>query len=247
LAVSSALFDAVLDGDVVDSDDRFIEAGYKPSEAHWVVVLAGDDEHRLTAAAGKLRTLLVGAAASQPREGVVLHVAVLAPAAAGTRQRLRDAVTYVARQHRVFATVQPPSTGGSDLRYRYRLALTELLVAWRVSAEPRVVTPGDVALHRALLGVDEETHRQLLKPVTPLLALPRMSREMYLRTIERVHLIRHARWQAALAAALDIHINTLRYRIARIEELTGLNPTHPGAYMTLFLGVLAYRLQEEQP
>nr|MBA2740063.1 helix-turn-helix domain-containing protein [Nocardioidaceae bacterium] len=46
------------------------------------------------------------------------------------------------------------------------------------------------------------------------------------------------------ARALFVHVNTVRYRLRRIEEVTGLAPSHPRDAYTLRVAMTLGRLRE---
>jgi hypothetical protein len=61
-----------------------------------------------------------------------------------------------------------------------------------------------------------------------------------LRTLETY--LSHGRALEATARDLDIHANTVRYRLKRVQEITGLDPLRPRASFVLHFALLAGRL-----
>lgn len=142
------------------------------------------------------------------------------------------------------AATQPPSCGAAGLRYRYRLAVTNLLIAARLSPEPRHVAAGDVVLPRALLNLDAEGQQHLLRPLAPVRGLPKTSRDIYLRTIEMF--FQRTRGQEATARA-DAHPSQhLALSPRRLEDLTGLDLAIPASCIDLLLALHIHRLQEKR-
>ena len=79
--------------------------------------------------------------------------------------------------------------------------------------------------------------------VEPLLAHDRARRSDLVRTL-RVYLAAGANASEA-ADRLFLHRNSLLYRLARIEELTGLDLKDPRARLALQLGLLAIEWRKE--
>ena len=103
----------------------------------------------------------------------------------------------------------------------------------------RVAALGDLSTHRLLLGLhDRETLRRFadggLGPIREHDRRRGGDLELTLRTF----LDLDGQW-AATAQALYVHVNTLRNRLARITELTGLNVTRTADRVDLFLALEA--------
>ncbi|MES4893107.1 helix-turn-helix domain-containing protein [Streptomyces sp. NPDC096012] len=74
----------------------------------------------------------------------------------------------------------------------------------------------------------------------PLLALPEVERGRLLRTLG--HWFTSGGVTASAAERLFVHPNTVRYRLRRIEELTGRSLSDPIALCDLGAGLYALRL-----
>ena len=93
---------------------------------------------------------------------------------------------------------------------------------------PERVLAGDAAAREQLL---RRTHRPLRGSPTPLLP-----------TLERF--LSRGRSLEGTARELFVHVNTVRYRLRRVTELTGLDPSEPRDALTLQLGIMLGRLDE---
>ncbi|HEX4787922.1 MAG TPA: helix-turn-helix domain-containing protein [Actinospica sp.] len=106
--------------------------------------------------------------------------------------------------------------------------------------EPLAVAgPDDLATHRALLAhiPDELRSVYVRRLLGPLRAHDERHRTALEQTLD-VFLQCSGSWSRS-AARLDIHVNTLRYRIGRIAELTGRDPTELDGQTDLFLALRA--------
>jgi PAS domain-containing protein len=106
--------------------------------------------------------------------------------------------------------------------------------------EPLAVAgPDDLATHRALLAhlPDELRNVYVRRLLGPLRAHDERYRTALEQTLD-VFLQCSGSWSRC-AALLDIHVNTLRYRIGRIAELTGRDPTELDGQTDLFLALRA--------
>jgi hypothetical protein len=106
---------------------------------------------------------------------------------------------------------------------------------------PRPVAADDLLPERALAG-DAVAHRLLVaRCIDPLTATGGE-----LLTTLAAFLESGSALEAA-ARALFVHPNTVRYRLRRVTELTGLRPTDPRDSLVLRMAVLAARLDTGQP
>ncbi|RNL81922.1 PucR family transcriptional regulator [Halostreptopolyspora alba] len=101
----------------------------------------------------------------------------------------------------------------------------------------RVTTAAEIDSHELLLAsVPEEvrtSYRDRL--LGPLVEYDRHHRSELVRTLERF-LAHSGAWQRC-AAAMHVHVNTLRYRIGRVEELTGRDLSSLEHRVDLFLAL----------
>ncbi|TCO53617.1 PucR family transcriptional regulator [Actinocrispum wychmicini] len=105
------------------------------------------------------------------------------------------------------------------------------------AARTAVVVGDEVASHLLLLAaVPDELRRSFRARVLgPLIAYDHAHKSELLRTL-RVFLEHSGSW-AQTAAALHVHVNTLRYRISRISELTGRDLTRFPDRVDLYLAL----------
>ena len=99
---------------------------------------------------------------------------------------------------------------------------------------PRPVAAGDLLPERALAG-EALARAQLIAELTEVLADPDL-----LQTLE-VHLERRTSLEGT-ARALYVHPNTVRYRLRRIEALTGRSASDPRDALAMRLGLILSRL-----
>ena len=117
-----------------------------------------------------------------------------------------------------------------------RDALAGLRAAPARPDAPRPVAADDLLPERALAG-DPVAHRRLVATaVEPLAA----AGGELLTTLEAF--LESGSALEACARALFVHPNTVRYRLRRVTELTGLRPADPRDALVLRFGVLAARL-----
>jgi sugar diacid utilization regulator/putative methionine-R-sulfoxide reductase with GAF domain len=134
--------------------------------------------------------------------------------------------------------------GATDLAESYRQAAMALDLARRARAGAEVRTHEELGFYGLLAGVVEPQLLDALAQRTlgPLLSADRESGRQYVATLAAY--LRDDRHLKPAAAALDIHINTLRYRLARIEQLLGVRLDDVDAR---FLLELAVRLVQANP
>ena len=193
-----------------------------PNADRWRCDLAGelvlpDGEGALVAPLGDEIAVLVPADAVTPDEGVAVehHVAAriraARPVVEADRSRVRLTVGVSAPAASVTALPGALHEAGSARR----------LAALRGTAAVSVVTSDEVASHELLLAsVPASVLRSFRERLLgPLLAYDDQHRAELLPTL-REFLACSGSWNAC-AARMYVHVNTVRYRIRRIEELTG--------------------------
>ena len=111
------------------------------------------------------------------------------------------------------------------------------LAAMRATAALSVVTSDEVASHELLLAsVPASVLRQFRdRLLGPLLAYDERHRAELVPTL-REFLACSGSWNAC-AATMYVHVNTVRYRIRRIEELTGRNLSSLDDQVDFFLAL----------
>ncbi|MFE3456259.1 PucR family transcriptional regulator [Nocardiopsis aegyptia] len=125
-----------------------------------------------------------------------------------------------------------PELRGAAVEARHARRLAELR-----GGRSRVIAGAEIDSHELLLAsVPEEvqtSYRERL--LGPLVAYDRDHRSELVTTLERF-LEHSGSWQRC-AAAMHVHVNTLRYRIGRVEELTGRDMSSLEHRVDLFLAL----------
>ncbi|MDE3722249.1 PucR family transcriptional regulator ligand-binding domain-containing protein [Nocardiopsis sp. N85] len=125
-----------------------------------------------------------------------------------------------------------PELRGAAVEARHARRLAELR-----GGRWRVIAGAEIDSHELLLAsVPEEvqsSYRERL--LGPLIAYDRDHRSELVETLERF-LEHSGSWQRC-AAAMHVHVNTLRYRIGRVEELTGRDLSELEHRVDLFLAL----------
>nr|WP_042191811.1 PucR family transcriptional regulator [Kibdelosporangium sp. MJ126-NF4]CEL20305.1 regulatory protein [Kibdelosporangium sp. MJ126-NF4]CTQ97531.1 regulatory protein [Kibdelosporangium sp. MJ126-NF4] len=118
------------------------------------------------------------------------------------------------------------------LQARYARKLAE-----RSPGRATVMAGDEVASHRLLLAaVPDELRRTFRNQIIgPLSTYDEKHKSELTRTL-RIFLEHSGSWTQA-AAELHVHVNTLRYRITRITELTGRDPNRFGDRVDLYLAL----------
>lgn len=155
--------------------------------------------------------------------GAVPHVAIVAPtpsrrawetSAGRTAGLIKDLPVQV--------LAMEPTSGLERLVDSYRWARQALRIA-RTKARPGVpLWDRDLAAYRLLQDAGEAERTKFIHLVLgPVLTLTKDRRDGLLTTLDLLEL--QGFRPAAAAAALHLHEKTLRYRLNRVEELTGLD------------------------
>jgi hypothetical protein len=163
------------------------------------------------------------------------------PAAHVFAARLRDAEPVFASDRsrvRLSVGISAPATGVIALSGAlHEASSARRLAALRGDTAISVVTSDEVASHELLLatvpGSVLRTFRERM--LGPLLAYDQRHRAELLPTL-REFLACSGSWNAC-AAAMYVHVNTVRYRIRRIEELTGRNLSSLDDQVDFFLAL----------
>lgn len=159
--------------------------------------------------------------------------------ALGELRRLSDGVA-------VGAGIGPACTQPAQYGAAYRQALMAAGLSQRVRSE-QPIAAARLGAFRLLLALDDE--RPLREFVEDVLGpLLRQDTDVYgaelVKTLEAFHASGEALRPAA--AALFIHVNTLKYRLARIQSLTGRELADPTGRLDLYLALYALRLLEPE-
>lgn len=114
-------------------------------------------------------------------------------------------------------------TRSADASRAYREALDAATIGRALLGDGGAIAYSEVGAYRYLvhIGADDAPHDRMRAAVDELIAYDRKRRTELLNTLERY--LSERRSVIESARALFIHPNTLRQRLGRIEELTGLN------------------------
>ena len=188
-----------------------------------IVGTAGDDE-----AAGVARAL-AGALARQ------------APGSADAREPRRADAREPRRagppSWRI--AVGRPYPGPSGVVRSYDEAADALDAAQRVGLADEVVRAADLLIYQVLLR-DRAAITDLVQTLLTPLARARGGAAPLLATLDAYY----ARGGVAVAAARDLHLSvrTVTYRLARVRELTGRDPSQPADALALQVAVIGARM-----
>ncbi|MBF6175226.1 PucR family transcriptional regulator [Nocardia blacklockiae] len=211
--------------------------GLGSSDSYVAVAAAAEDGLRPRELRSLLREILYGAT---PAAGVVDGEAI---ALVPTDRSVLDVI------HAALDTLEP-GLGGSRLSIgvsgivdgeSLRGAVDEARHARRVAADRHrpacVVGHDELATHMMLLAsVPDEVRRMFrLRLLDPLTTYDRTNNADLVHTLE-TFLEASGSW-ARSAELLHVHVNTLRYRIARIEELTGRDLSRLADRVDFFLAL----------
>ncbi|WP_433158582.1 PucR family transcriptional regulator [Kribbella sp. CA-247076] len=248
---ASELLDMILSGPqrAAEVPDRLRAFGVDPDGALAVCTLAFADGETLPGIAEAVTdffldnsTAVVVAAGSQD------VVAVLPwrrpddelPELAG---RLRDAVRRKFPGHRPVVGIGEPAASAAELR-RPLVQSREACQVLRRRPGSDVATIGQLGTHRLLLGLhDAETLTGFAHRVLGPLRAHDQRHSGELEHTLRVFLEHDAQF-GATAAALYVHVNTLRNRLAKVAELTGLDVARTVDRVDLFLALEADSMRQ---
>jgi DNA-binding PucR family transcriptional regulator len=101
---------------------------------------------------------------------------------------------------------------------------------------PRPVAADDLLPERALSGDGHARHRLVTDVYAPV-----ATDDTLLHTLEAY--LEHGASIEGSARSLFVHANTIRYRLRRIEDMTGLSPAHPRDAYTLRVALTLGRLR----
>ena len=191
------------------------------------------------------RGVLVSAVSSQACDAPG-HAAVVLPCPTyGTWQHALTAAASEAAARGGLVIPRAPVVGLRALRGAYFAALADAELAAAVGAAGPVVTEEELLIPRMLAGLSTADQLLLREPLRPILDLPEAQRSMYVRTLEALHC--NGGTQSGAAAALHVHPNTVRYRMDRIEQITGMRLDDPRDRMRLDLAALLVVLRGHPP
>lgn len=182
----------------------------------------GQDAETLRAAASKTAARVAGAFEGPMRTLPTLHVVLLL--AVETMSEWPDAletVKDVAAEERLIVVPADPTAHPTQLTHVYRRAQPYLTLAHAVGAGAGIVTVKDLRLYAVLAGIPLSDRVEFVRDMLgPVLDLPEHKSTELLDTLDAVY--RRRGRIADAARALHLHQNSVRYRLNRIEQLTGL-------------------------
>jgi len=132
-----------------------------------------------------------------------------------------------------------PYPGPSGVVRSYDEAADALDAAQRVGLADEVVKAADLLIYQVLLR-DRAAITDLVQTLLTPLARARGGAAPLLATLDAYY----ARGGVAAAAARDLHLSvrTVTYRLARVKELTGRDPSRPADALALQVAVIGARM-----
>lgn len=187
------------------------------------------------------RGVSVAGAVEEPR-----HAAVVVPAPV---QRIwthaLEVASAEARARSGLVVHRAPQAGLRALRAAYFAALADAALAVTLDLPGPLVDEAELVIPRMLAALPAPDQEVLLAPLRPVLDLPAPHRDAYIRTLDTLH--HHGGTVLRAAEILHLHPNTVRYRIARLEEMTGLRLDDPRDRLRLDLATALVRLRGLPP
>ncbi|MFC5137450.1 PucR family transcriptional regulator [Actinomycetospora rhizophila] len=231
--VSGLLLDRARDADQAAQWAEHV--GYDPGVEHRVVVVSPDDDGAYGAGPasllGEAEEHLLAAAPSaltvvRDTETVAVVPETADPAAVGAtcaRRLARGRVPDPDALWPVTVAVGGTVRAASEIATSYDQARRTLVAARRLGRAGRVLRFDDLGVHRLLLQIpDPEAARTFAREVLGRLATDRSERTVeLLRTLARY--FREDGSPQRVARVLNVHPNTVGYRLRRAEELSGLD------------------------
>jgi len=179
--------------------------------------------HETAAQLGRELRALAGRGAIEAGPGPVRGLLTLSPHQAQRYEELLVALRALGRERGAAIGISDPHRGAVDGARAYREALDAATIGHKLLTEGGAIAYGEVGAYRYLVHIaaDEAPRDRMRAAVEKLIAYDRRRHTALLDTLERYLAARCAVSESA--RALYVHPNTLRQRLARIEELTGLD------------------------
>lgn len=132
-------------------------------------------------------------------------------------------------------------TDFADFRCSYQEARATLALGRELRGHDFVLRHEELGIYRLLYQLPpHELRRHVQEALGPLLEYDSRHKGALLRTLDCY--LRHDRNRVAASNELNVHYNTLRYRLEQIERLTGGATRHPTGRLQLEVAVYANRL-----
>jgi PucR family transcriptional regulator, purine catabolism regulatory protein len=240
---------------------RAQQAGFNPATTYVVVVFRAMTDTGATLPLESLLPLVRDDMTRRQVEGAVgqyvdVIVALYPLENAAQSVRVRRQVDEVREQLAtrtpsglVAAGMSRPASGLSALREAYREAKDAVSIANELGDREQTTFYGDLKLYQLLLALKERNLEHLRRfyseTLAPLAEHDERKQGDLIRTLNGFF---EANGNLAKAAIdLDVHRNTLVYRLERISELTGLNLDDPDNRLILHLALKVQRVLATLP
>lgn len=243
----AALVDRLLEGSWIDDDEIRNHAkllGYDvgpPCALLLVTAGTGQDATGLRDLATAITEAVPGALEGPTRSAPIPHVVVLVPVGESdwdTVQRLAD---EAAARGGMFVVGSGPVDHLGSLYGVYRRAQRDMTFVRAARGGPGLVAMKDLKAYRILAGAALEDRLDFVQQILgPLLNLSEHKAVELLDTLEALY--DHRGSIAEVAGELGIHEKTVRYRLRRVQDLTGLSADVPGDRLQLDIAVRLRRL-----
>lgn len=197
----------------------------------------GRDAEAVRNGAARLAARVPGAFEGPLRTLPCLHVIVVVPVASVTAwTEALQTVGDVARAERMIIVPVEPTDQVTSLAHLYRRGQRYLRLAHSAGSGPGIVTVRDLRLYAVLARIPLNDRVDFVRDLLgPVLDLPEHKANELLDTLDAVY--RRRGRIAEAAADLHLHQNSVRYRLNRIEHLTGLSLDVPAERLHLELAM----------
>lgn len=202
-----------------------------------VMPSGGRDTDAVRNGAARIAARVPGAFEGPLRSLPCLHVIVVVPIATMTAWTdALETVAEVARNERLVVVPVEPTPLVSSLAHLYRRAQRYLRLAHSAGSGPGIVTVRDLRLYAVLARIPLNDRVDFVRDLLgPVLDLPEHKANELLDTLDAVY--RRRGRIAEAAVDLHLHQNSVRYRLNRIEQLTGLSLDVPAERLHLELAM----------
>jgi DNA-binding PucR family transcriptional regulator len=243
----SKLVDRLLEASWTDEDEIRAHAkglGLDIEPPFALLLVVNDMPHeagRLRAAATALATAVDGAVEGPTRSAPVPHVVVLVTSVPKGWRDIVTAADGAAAAHDVYVACVEPVGDVRSVCAAYRRVQRDLGFVPAARSGPGAVATKDVKAYRILACAPLEDRLDFVQQALgPIFDLSETKAVELLDTVESLY---DNRGQVpAVATELGIHEKTVRYRLRRVQELTGLGVDVPGDRLQLDMAVRLRRL-----